>query len=47
MYRERRSLRAIARALEERGIRSRTGRTFAPIQIKRMVANPRSTLEAA
>jgi site-specific DNA recombinase len=31
------SLRAVAAALHERGIRSRTGRRFAPVQVKRMV----------
>jgi site-specific DNA recombinase len=31
------SLRGVARGLEARGIRSRTGRTFAPVQVKRMV----------
>lgn len=31
------SLRGVARALEARRIRSRTGRTFAPVQIRRMV----------
>ena len=33
------SLRAVAAALAERGFKSRTGRTFAPTQINRMVAN--------
>ena len=32
------SLRAIAAELHQRGIRSRTGRGFAPVQVKRMVA---------
>jgi DNA invertase Pin-like site-specific DNA recombinase len=32
------SLRAVAAELERRGIRSRTGRGFAPAQVKRMVA---------
>ncbi len=32
------TLRGVARELESRGIRSRTGRPFAPVQIKRMVS---------
>src|SRR6267143_4389926 len=32
------SLRAVAAELERRGVRSRTGRGFAPVQVKRMVA---------
>src|SRR3989454_8544651 len=32
------SLRAVAAELHQRGIRSRTGREFAPVQVKRMVA---------
>ena len=32
------SLRAIARALEARGFVTRTGRTFAPVQVARLVA---------
>ena len=32
------SLRGVARELERRGVRSRTGRGFAPVQVKRMVA---------
>jgi DNA invertase Pin-like site-specific DNA recombinase len=32
------SLREVAAALEERGIRSRTGKGFAPVQVQRMVA---------
>jgi len=32
------SLRAIARKLEARGFRTRTGRPFAPVQVQRMVA---------
>jgi hypothetical protein len=32
------SLRAVAAELHQRGIRSRTGRGFAPVQVKRMVA---------
>jgi len=35
------SLRAVAAELHQRGIRSRTGRGFAPVQVKRMVAYPR------
>jgi hypothetical protein len=31
------SLRAVAAELHQRGIRSRTGRGFAPVQVKRMV----------
>jgi site-specific DNA recombinase len=31
------SLRGVARELERRGIRSRTGRGFAPVQVQRMV----------
>jgi len=31
------SLRAVAAGLHQRGIRSRTGRGFAPVQVKRMV----------
>ena len=31
------SLRAVAAELHQRGIRSRTGREFAPVQMKRMV----------
>jgi site-specific DNA recombinase len=31
------SLRAVAAELERRGVRSRTGRGFAPVQVKRMV----------
>ena len=31
------TLRGIARELERRGVRSRTGRGFAPVQVKRMV----------
>ena len=31
------SLRGVAAELERRGIRSRTGRGFAPVQVKRMV----------
>ena len=38
LHAKRVSLRGVARALEARGIRSRTGRTFAPVQIRRMVA---------
>jgi len=33
-----RSLRGIAAQLHQRGIRSRTGREFAPVQVARMVA---------
>lgn len=32
------SLRRVAAELERRGVRSRTGRGFAPVQVKRMVA---------
>ncbi len=32
------TFRGVARELESRGIRSRTGRPFAPVQIKRMVS---------
>jgi len=32
------SLRTVAAELHQRGIRSRTGRGFAPVQVKRMVA---------
>jgi hypothetical protein len=32
------SLRDVAAELERRGVRSRTGRGFAPVQVKRMVA---------
>ena len=32
------SLRAVAAELHQRGIRSRTGREFAPVQVKRMAA---------
>ena len=32
------SLRGVAAGLAKRGIRSRTGRGFAPVQVKRMVA---------
>ena len=31
------SLRRVAAELERRGVRSRTGRGFAPVQVKRMV----------
>ena len=31
------SLRRVAAELERRGLRSRTGRGFAPVQVKRMV----------
>jgi hypothetical protein len=31
------SLRGVAAELERRGVRSRTGRGFAPVQVKRMV----------
>jgi hypothetical protein len=31
------SLREVAAMLEERGMRSRTGRTFSPVQVARMV----------
>jgi hypothetical protein len=31
------SLRGVARELERRGVRSRTGRGFAPVQVRRMV----------
>ncbi len=30
------SLRGVARELERRGVRSRTGKGFAPVQVKRM-----------
>ena len=32
------SLRAVAAELERRGIRSRTGKGFAPVQVRRMIA---------
>lgn len=32
------SLRPVAAELDRRGVRSRTGRGFAPVQVKRMVA---------
>jgi DNA invertase Pin-like site-specific DNA recombinase len=32
------SLRGVAAELERRGVRSRTGRGFAPVQVKRMTA---------
>jgi hypothetical protein len=32
------SLRAVAAELERRGVRSRTYREFAPVQVKRMIA---------
>src|SRR5438105_5161841 len=35
------SLRAIARELEARGFRSRTGRSFAPVQVQRILSNAR------
>jgi hypothetical protein len=38
LYAEGKSLRGIATELERLGIRSRTGRGFAPVQVKRMVA---------
>jgi DNA invertase Pin-like site-specific DNA recombinase len=37
LHAEKRSLRGVARALEERGVRSRAGKGFAPVQIRRMV----------
>ena len=34
---QRKSLRAVAAELERRGVRSRTGKGFAPVQVRRMV----------
>jgi hypothetical protein len=38
LYGEGKSLRGIAAEMERLGIRSRTGKEFAPVQVKRMVA---------